>query len=211
MLQQRYTSSAFSIIEVLIWIFVFSLGLVSIFALLTSSLSVNDRNKNSIIASNLAREQIELIKNIRDRNYLVVKPWNQHNPGDALDLSDFSDSSLVFLPDNFFSLERDYSSWEITVDHIWATIPEWVAELVEMWDMTQKGYRLCFDSENRYTRCTSGAKETPFYKYLHITKAQDASGNELDDAYRVRSKVVWYMRWYHEYFIDTIITDWRRI
>ena len=70
----------FSIIEVLVGIFIFSLGLVSIFVLLTSALNLNELNKNKIIASNLAREQIELFRNIRDVNYATLHNWNQINP-----------------------------------------------------------------------------------------------------------------------------------
>ena len=70
----------FSIIEVLVGIFIFSLGLVSIFMLLTSALNLNELNKNKIIASNLAREQIELFRNIRDVNYATLHNWNQINP-----------------------------------------------------------------------------------------------------------------------------------
>jgi Tfp pilus assembly protein PilV len=80
---QKYitNNSGFSIIEVLIGIFVFSLGLISIYALLASSLSINTYNKNAIIASNLAREQVELFRNIRDTNYTKLQVWKQKNPG----------------------------------------------------------------------------------------------------------------------------------
>jgi len=59
--------------------FVFSLGLVSIFALLMSSLNVNAYNKHAIIASNIARGNIEMIKNIRDTNYENLRPWNSYD------------------------------------------------------------------------------------------------------------------------------------
>jgi Tfp pilus assembly protein PilV len=78
--KKKTTLSAFSIIEVLIGIFIFSLGLVSIYALLASSLRINDYNSNAIIASNLAREQVELFRNIRDTNYKKLQVWNQINP-----------------------------------------------------------------------------------------------------------------------------------
>jgi hypothetical protein len=43
-------------------------------------LRVNDFNENYIIASNLAREQLELVRNVRDSNYMVLKPYNLKNP-----------------------------------------------------------------------------------------------------------------------------------
>jgi len=54
--------------------------MVGIFAIITSTLRINDYNENYIIASNLAREQLELVRNIRDSNYSNVKPFNLKNP-----------------------------------------------------------------------------------------------------------------------------------
>jgi hypothetical protein len=44
---------------------------------------MNDYNKNYIVTSNLAREQIELVRNIRDSNYQQLKKYNQINPANA--------------------------------------------------------------------------------------------------------------------------------
>ena len=69
-------SSAFSIIEVLIGIFIFSLGIASIYMVIASTLNLNSYNKNYIIASALASEQVELLKNIRDNNYATLHAWD---------------------------------------------------------------------------------------------------------------------------------------
>jgi len=42
--------------------------------------NINTYNKNFIIASNLAREQVELIRNIRDTNYKKFQKWNMLKP-----------------------------------------------------------------------------------------------------------------------------------
>lgn len=96
-----YTSSrAFSIIEVMVGIFIFTLGLVSIYALLASSLNVNEYNKNAIIASHLAREQIELFRNIRDTNYKKLQVWNQQDPNQT-----FTSSTELFDLGAYYTLE----------------------------------------------------------------------------------------------------------
>jgi hypothetical protein len=41
---------------------------------------MNTYNKNHIIASNLAREQVELIRNVRDTNYKKLQRWNMLRP-----------------------------------------------------------------------------------------------------------------------------------
>jgi len=48
--------------------------------MIVTTLSLNDYNKNYIIASYLAREQLELVRNIRDSNYKKIQVYNQINP-----------------------------------------------------------------------------------------------------------------------------------
>jgi hypothetical protein len=54
--------------------------MVAIFGIISSTVNINDYNKNYIIASNLASEQLELVKNIRDSNYVKIQKYNQLNP-----------------------------------------------------------------------------------------------------------------------------------
>lgn len=208
MQNNKITLYAFSIIEVMIGIFVFSLGLVAIFALLTSSLNVNELNKNSIIAGQLAREQIELVRNIRDTNYKKLKVWNQHDPDETLNVSDRSDANKVFFPDNYYFVENNYSTWKVEVNNLGTSISEWLSDLNNM----KTEYGLCFDSFNRYVSCwVTASEDTKFFKYLKFEEAEDDLGNPINNAYVITSKVIWYKRGYHELEIKTIITDWRRI
>lgn len=196
--------SAFSIIEVLIGIFVFSLGLVSIYALLASSLSVNSLNKNSIIASNLAREQLELLRNIRDTNYKNLKVYNQKYPE-----QDYTGISTdLFEVWEFYILENSLSSWNISVEAIES--PAW-KEISELFGINTEHGRLCFDSENRYVYCSAWWNLTSFLRYIEIQAVEDSAGNIIEDALLIISKTAWYERWYHEYELRSIITDWRRI
>ena len=58
------------ILEVVIAISVVVIGLVSIISLVVFNINVQSYNHNMLIASNLAREGIEVIRNIRDNNWL---------------------------------------------------------------------------------------------------------------------------------------------
>jgi len=199
MQQSLRTYSGFSIIEVLIWIFVFSLGLVSIYALLASSLSVNAYSRNAIIASNLAREQLELFRNIRDTNYKKLQVWNQINPWQSYSAwAEFAVGTYYKLENNF-SISASFS----TDTSIISSFVEGESNLASM-----SNYRLCIDSNNQYTYdCGSWNITTPFYRYLFI----EQTAGETGDVFTVHSKVIWYFRGYHEYMIDTIVSDWRRI
>jgi Tfp pilus assembly protein PilV len=193
---------AFSIIEILVGIFIFSLWLVSVYAVLTSTLKLNDYNKNYIIATNLAREQLELVRNIRDSNYKQIKKYNQINPSN-------SDYNSVFAEWKYYKIENDYSStatFPIAVEDITLWFWEWQAELTGK----MSDYKLYLDTDKRYTFDSVGNQETVFYRYISTHKVEDANG-VINNALKVKSKVIWFQRGYHEFEVNTVIADWKRL
>lgn len=61
---------AFSLLETIVVLFIISIGLVSILSLTVDSTRAQNLNKNSLVAYNLAAEGLELIKNVRDTNFI---------------------------------------------------------------------------------------------------------------------------------------------
>lgn len=192
----------FSIIEVMIAIFIFAMGMASIFMVISSSMSVDNLNKNQIIASNLAREEIELIRNIRDSNYTTYHKWNW--------IPNFWNN---YWTDNFFStwfyykIENDFSSSDFPfkinkISNFW----EWVSEL--NWKM--QNYKLYLDWDNYYNYDNTWTG-TIFYRYLYLEELKDWSWVVILDAIKVKSKVIWYSKWYHEFEINTILADFNRL
>ena len=183
------SKSAFSIIEVIIGIFIFTLWLVAVYALMISSLALSEYNKNAIIASQLAVEQIEIVRNIRDTNYKTVGGWNIISGNER------------FTPWHY-TVENDFSGWwNIKIFEI-RNFQEWQEFMTEM-----ESYKLCKNNNNVYTYdCSWWNRKTPYYRYLHIE-----SDPNNDNILKLTSKVIWYSRWYHEYDIKTLITDWRRL
>lgn len=206
--KSQYDKKAFSIIEIIVWIFVFSLWIASVYAIISSTLQINDYNENYIIATNLASEQIELVRNIRDSNYKKIKKYNQINPGD-------SNYDNVFEIGKKYKIENNYSTttnFPIEVIDITEWFEEWIDKL--NWSsMTE--YNLCIDSLNRYTyNCSTGSTKTKFYRYTSIEKIEYMDSwtlMEINNAFIVRSKVIWYMRWYHEFEVKSIVADWKRL
>ena len=193
---------AFSIIEILVVIFIFSLWLVSVYAVLTSTLKLNDYNKNYIIATNLAREQLELVRNIRDSNYKQIKKYNQINPSN----SDYENMLEVW---KYYKIENYYSStatFPIKVEDITLWFWEWQIEL--QWKMLN--YKLSLDDQHRYTFESIDKRDTHFYRYISTHKVEDSNG-VIDNAIKVKSKVIWFQRGYHEFEVNTIIADWKRL
>lgn len=194
---------AFAIIEILVWIFIFSLWLVSIYAIIVSTLRMNDYNSNYIVATSLAKEQIELIKNIRDTNYMNLKPYNLKNP----EWTSFTSIDKFELWHNYI-IENDFlNNIGVKVTDITAWFVEWESNIGDMDD-----YRLCLSSQNLYTYdCNDwNSKKTNFYRFLYVEELKDKFWT-YENAYKLVSKVIWYKRWYHEFEINTVIADWKRL
>lgn len=200
-------NKAFSIIEILVWIFVFSLWIASVYAIISSTFRINDYNKNYIIAVNLGREQLELIRNIRDSNYQKIQKYNQINPW-------ISDYFNIFEYDKNYIIENNYSTtsnFPIKVEEI---IDFWEWELELNWKMLS--YRLCIDTENRYVYCSwlNTEIKTRFYKYINIKKVEYMESwivKNIDDSFLVTSKIIWFKNWYHEFEVKSVIADWKRL
>lgn len=196
-------AKAFSMVEILIWIFIFTLWLTGIYLLIVSTLGLNDYSKNSIIASNLAREWLELVRNTRDTNYNNLYNWNKL-PGNNV--------NAKFSTGAFYTVENDFR--ETTSQSVlFQEIPDF-AEWKSVLTSKMEAYRLCLDAENKYTHfCPTGSKKTYFYRYLKFDPVVYNSGSSVyveNDALKVKSKVIWYNRGYHEIELDTILTDWQR-
>lgn len=204
-MKKKSNISGFSIIEVMISIFIFSMWMASIFMVISSSININNLNKNQIIASNLAREEIELIKNIRDSNYETFHKWNWIPNNDWINKYD-SDKFLDIW--KYYILENDFSSIEFpfklkVINNFW----EWESELKgKMLD-----YNLYLDSDNHYTYESIWNKKTIFYRYLFLEELKDSTWTIIPNTIKVKSKVIWYSKWYHEFEIKTILADFNRL
>lgn len=205
-MKKNINKKGFSILEIMIWIFIFTMWVISVYSIIVSTLKLNDYNKNYIIASGLAREQIELIRNIRDSNYKKIQIYNQINPST-------SNHSNLFEYWTYYKIENDFSVtnnfFPVKVDKIddfW----EWETEI----SSKMQNYILCINDSNLYTyNCSSDSEKTYFYKYIKIDKVDYKDGVDIkyiDDAFKVTSKVIWYSRWYNEFEVNSIFTDFKR-
>ena len=67
---------AFTLIEILIAISVFAIGILAVLRVLTWNLSVLDTTNIKLQATVLAKEWIELLYNVRDSNLEKNLSWN---------------------------------------------------------------------------------------------------------------------------------------
>ncbi|MDD5031480.1 MAG: prepilin-type N-terminal cleavage/methylation domain-containing protein [Patescibacteria group bacterium] len=68
--------AGFSILEIMVAIFIITMGLIGVLSLITQNIQVEYINKNNLIASQLAQEGLELVRNIRDNNWLAGNNWD---------------------------------------------------------------------------------------------------------------------------------------
>lgn len=198
---------AMSIIEVMIAIFIFTLWIASVFMIIISAGNINSYNKNFIIASNLAREQIELIRNIRDTNYKKFQKWNTLRPNSW-------NYNIVFTGStDFYKIENSSEVWEFHIkSSTWSFISDFKSALKSISNTSEEDYRLCLNSDNSYIYCTWWAweKKTPFYKYIEIKQLKDSSWNIIKDSFKINSVVYWNLKWIHKVEIPTILADYKR-
>ncbi len=69
-------NKGFTMIEVMTCITIIMIAFVAIFTLINDSMAFHDLAYSRLTASYLAQEGIEIVRNIRDTNYLNDRPWN---------------------------------------------------------------------------------------------------------------------------------------
>lgn len=74
----KNNKSGFSIIEVVIALGIITVGMFGMLLLFVQNMQVRNYTKNKLVASMLAQEGIELVRNIRDQNWIdsAVNSWN---------------------------------------------------------------------------------------------------------------------------------------
>ena len=74
-LNSKITKRGFTIIEAIVAIFVITTGIVGVLALVTQTISSATYSSNKLIAAYLAQEGIEIVRNVRDANWLSDASW----------------------------------------------------------------------------------------------------------------------------------------
>lgn len=98
-----------TLIETLVAIFVLITGIVGAFSLIISVMSFTSYNSNKLIASYLAQEGVELVRNIRDINWWQNNDWDIY---DGLNINrdseiDYNDDSLINSTDRYLKIDAN--------------------------------------------------------------------------------------------------------
>lgn len=164
----------FTLIEVLTVVAIFFLGILGAFTLSLNNLNQVKDNFNRVAAADLAREGIEIIRNIRDTNWLYRDAnIDSDSAVPGLQFYDWDtnlDQAAVFRVD--YSL--DYSTTEITAISGCGSILNACIQRPET--------QLYVDASSRYAH--SGVKPTIFKRAISLTAicfADNGNSSKTDD------------------------------
>lgn len=207
-------------IELMVAIVVFALGLVAAYSLLRTATSLSERSRDEIIGGNLLRERLELIKNVRDSNWMAVRSWDSLRAGVDV-ITD--DPSFCPTPDNCkltpgtYVVENDFSDIRNPVRIRRITAAPTRADIVAEANSTSSTkFRLCLDLQGRYVHdCSTTNQKTPYFAYVTVSQlsSETAGGGgaaSVSGALAVSAHFVSVASGYREISMNTVITDWKR-
>ena len=196
---------AFTLIETLIVIIVFCVGILTVLQWLSQTLRNKDYANTQIKSAFFAREWIELVFNMRDANYRKELPWNcifKYNKKDI----------TITLGDDWNEIGNSACDWVL---QSWTILKIWIWNDGEFIDIENSSLNDDFDKnlENfqiylhtwskldnftgyLYNHIDDGGEETGFARYIKIVWVTDW-GKEIDSdkLLKIESHVL-YKRWY---------------
>lgn len=110
MAHNKMKNNGFTLLETLLALSVISVGVMAAFTLSTANLNTAKANYQRVLAANLAREGVEIVRNIRDSNWLKIQSnfdCDTVTPG--MQLCTTWDSNL----DENKSIVDPYNSWDL--------------------------------------------------------------------------------------------------
>lgn len=108
MIKKMHNKNGFSLIEVLVTLMILSVGITAISALMAGNIRASVNAKNQIIASGLAQEGVELVKNLKDvRDNNGISPTFLSDIPDGNDYRiDYDSSYAVFKSSNIINTSQ---------------------------------------------------------------------------------------------------------
>lgn len=87
----------------MVGIVIFTVGFLGAYLLVNSANDASLRSRDKLIGANLMREQIELIKNLRDTNWLQFRVWDslQLAIDPVIPIPTFEDNTYYTIENNF--------------------------------------------------------------------------------------------------------------
>jgi hypothetical protein len=148
----------------MIGILIFTLGFLGAYLLVNSASNAAIRSKDEIIAANIMREQIELLKNLRDTNWIQFHSWNSIEFTKTI-----TESDTILQPNSFYIIRNNFSNEKtIHIDKL-TSFSNNKDAIISEFQKTNSSIRLCIDTLGRYVHdCTGTNIKTPYASFLQL-------------------------------------------
>jgi prepilin-type N-terminal cleavage/methylation domain-containing protein len=172
-------SRGFTLIEIVIAIFIMSIAVVGVFSAYSMMVILTSDSADRLTASYLAQEGIEVIRNIRDKNWLNMFCCTNGGAGCPADSCDPAPAWLDGLMSDSVSTKNCIVDYKTTASK---AVP------VPSWSDGEPDY-LYIDSAGFYSLSTEGETKTKFKRKIILEKKPIDSLNNY--ALKVTVEVSW--------------------
>jgi len=201
MLKKIYSNRGETLIEILIALVILILGSAGALRIISASIANNQISKERVIATNLAREGVELVRNVRDTNWLRFagerrECWNtfDYNCGGS------SISSGYYKIDFSIGDRADLMSVSAGIN------------LEDGLNGQDASYRLYEDSSTGLISHDSTKDPTIYFREIrldYLDQNGSLSNNQSENSLRVNSRVTWVDRGeVYNVVLTTVLTDY---
>lgn len=117
-------NKGFTLIEVLAAMFIMMMGVVGVIGLITRAMASSSSVNSQLVASYLSQEGLELVRNMRDANFLKIHKGAEGQWNDGLTAcaagcgADFNDVALGSFQDTFLKLNSGFYTYDAGIDTI---------------------------------------------------------------------------------------------
>lgn len=114
--------NSFTIIEVITAIFLLTIGVLGVYALIQATTAFLSLSSYKLVASYLTQEGLEIVRNIRDSNYLLqrINPnysWKEGLTNCSTGCeADYDDLTLVPYADRFLKIDGNFYNYDSGID-----------------------------------------------------------------------------------------------
>lgn len=190
--------SGISLIEVVIALFVFGIGILWILRLITQNIATVDDIKIKTQATLLSKEGLEIMIHLRNTNLKKSQPWNCFR----ISNDECDEYFLSWEQQKFFTVDMNFSGTELKK-----------ISLLNSWDFEELfiSSQLWFLSGWIIGSSQSGSKSFQMARYIKIQPVIFSWTIRYDDfIIRVQSYVL-YKKWSTTWFVmlETFLWNWR--
>lgn len=201
----------FTVLELMVGIVIFTLGFLGAYLLVDSANTVSVRSRDEIIGANVMREQIELLKNLRDTNWIQFRSW------DSIELAKSpTEMDRTLHSGGYYSIANDFRTGKtVRIDRISSLNDVSKEAILQEFQKNPSAVRLCIDSLGRYVHdCSGGNRQTNYASFIRIEplitqNTRTGSPVPVERAYKVRSFFVSFDKGFRLTSMSTVITDWK--